>query len=180
MPLGLRSILILITMLAASNSAGAHSCTIAADKKQLIESVLCGQAAKEPEYQQFGPGCFERSLAKRLEDSAVQIHMYKLCGDAKFSDALRRATVSAMEFMELLSPCVSESVDIKAVMDDRYEFVERKAAGLTCTSDRRARLSQRRSFFEGQIAQSQDNSLIPTILKRLRIRLDEKGDLIDE
>ncbi|MER9302446.1 hypothetical protein NKJ06_12270 [Mesorhizobium sp. M0293] len=172
--------LIFLVMSSASSGAESHSCLISVDKKELIESVLCGQAAKEPEYQQFGPGCFKRSIEKRLEDSAAQIYMYKLCGDTKFSNEMLEGNVRALEFMELLAPCVSESVDIRAVMDDRYQFVERKAAGLTCTSDTRALLSQRRAFFEGLIAQSQDESLVIKILSRLRIRLDDQGNLVDD
>jgi hypothetical protein len=175
-----RYLLISFFFLSNSGSAEAHSCLIASDKKQLIASILCGEGAKESEYHQVGPGCFKRSVTKRLEDSAAQIYLYKLCGDAEFSDEMRRGTVRALHFMELLAPCVAESVDIKAVMDDRYQFIERKGANLTCTSDIRMLLSQRRPFFDGLIAQSQDESLFTKILGKLRIRLDDQGNLVDE
>jgi hypothetical protein len=170
---------ILFWVVAVTTGIAAPTCEIAPQKKQLIESLLCGQNAPEEEYRQSGAGCFRRSVEKRLEDSAIQIHIFSLCGELEFAKSIQQATVDAMKFMEMFAPCVTEKVDIKAVMDERTTFVQRKAAGLTCTSDMRAMLERRKPAFDALIAQSKDMTLFQKILDNLEMTIDAQGNLFD-
>jgi hypothetical protein len=165
--------------LAGSQAFAQPVCDIAPEKKEMIQSLLCGQAAPEPEYRQFGPGCFRRSVEKRLQDSAVQILLYRVCGDEEFANSLEAATVRAMQFMEGFAVCASDKVDINEVMQERTAFVKQKAAALTCTEQLRARSVERRAFFQSQIDQSHDATLFPMILDQLSIRMEPDGSLVD-
>jgi hypothetical protein len=164
---------------ATSNSPAAPTCEITPEKKELIGSLLCGQAAIEREYQERGPGCFERSITKRLQDSAIQIHVFRLCGEPEFAAQLEAATVKAIRFMEALAPCLNESVDIESVMQGRTAFVKNKAAGMGCSADIRSTLEQRRAAFEAMVAQSKDPNLSAAIFDRLSISIDAEGNVRD-
>ena len=166
-------------LLLGSTCQSAPNCEISFEKKQTIQSVLCGQNATETQYRQFGPGCIKRSLERRLEDSAVQIFSFQVCGEAEFAEELRKATVEAMTFMEVLAPCVNEAIDIAAIMDERTKFVEQKGARLTCKPEFQSMLESRKPFFQAQIVLSKDPSLRAKLLSRMEINVDEEGNLSD-
>lgn len=163
-----------------ANSMARPTCNIAPDKKALIASVLCGQAAPEPEYRQEGPGCLRRSLEKRLEDSAVQLHLYRICDDEAFASRMESALVNTIAFMEKLAPCVDEDIDVQTVMDERTAFVRDKASSLTCTAQHRALLQQRRPAFEAMMTQATDPAIEASIFRKLGIDIDPQGNVVDQ
>ena len=173
----IRALLLLFALVGAANAQPV--CDVTPEKRQLITSLLCGQHAPEDAYRQYGPGCFKRSVERRLEDSVLQVYLYELCGEGQFANEMRDATIKAMQFMEMFSSCVDEIVNIEEIYEDRDRYVRNRAKSLTCTPDRRSLVKSRRSFFEAQVAQSKDVNLVPTILNRLSIRVDGDGNLFD-
>jgi hypothetical protein len=158
----------------------APTCNISSEKRQLIESVMCGQSAVEPEYRQFGPGCVRRSVEKRLEDTAIQIHVLKLCGDQIFAAEMKDGTIATMKFMELLTPCLSEEISVSDIMDERISFVENKAANLTCSAEMREMIEARKPQLRMMVSQSKDPRIVENILTKLGIKLDSENNLSDQ
>ena len=103
-------------------------CEIDEQKKRNINAILCGQSAPESDYRFSGPNCVVNSFRKRLEDTAIQIHAYRLCGEREFSDRLKEANLKAMKFMETLSVCISERVDLAKMMEDSLTAILRRPA----------------------------------------------------
>lgn len=139
---------------------------------------MCGQAARELPYRQSGPGCLERSATKRLEDTAIHIYMYQKCGSPKFSAELEIAAVKIMKFMEKLSVCVSENVNLDKIMQERMLFVMGRAATLKCTSALRAKLRKRRGAFETLIKESR-NLNEERLFEKMGVRIDGGGNVRD-
>jgi hypothetical protein len=162
----------------ATQALGQATCDIEPQKRHIIESVLCSQGSSEKAYQQSGSGCFERSVTKRLEDSAAQIFMFEKCVDSGFALELQEATIRAMGFMEELSVCVEEKVDLDAILRDRMAFIRGKASTLDCSIRIRSQLHRRRPAFEEMIQQSSEISRA-TILKNLGVVVDRNGNVSD-
>ena len=157
---------------------GQATCDIEPRKRQVIESVLCGQASPDKAYQHSGLGCFERSVSQRLEDSAAQIFMFEKCVDSKFALELQEATVKAMVFMENLSVCVEEDVDLDKVLQDKMAFIRKKGSTLDCSIRIKSQLYQRRPAFEAMIEQS--NEVNRTIIfQKLGVKIDANGNISD-
>jgi hypothetical protein len=157
---------------------GQATCDIEPRKRQVIESVLCGQASPDKAYQQSGSGCFERSVTQRLEDSAAQIFMFEKCVDSDFALKLQEATIRAMGFMEDLAVCIKEDVDLDEVMQDRMAFIREKGSTLDCSIRIKSHLYQRRPAFEAMIQQSSEIDRA-TIFKNLGITIDTNGNVSD-
>ncbi|NKW72159.1 hypothetical protein HGD85_04170 [Rhodobacteraceae bacterium R_SAG10] len=162
----------------ANHALAQMNCEISPEKKVVIESILCGQAAQEVEYRQYGQGCFKRSVEKRLEDSAIQITAYEKCEDPKFSAELEVATIRVMRFMDELSVCVSERVNIAAIMKDRMDFARRKSFDLSCTPKLRAHLQRRKPAFKAMIQQS-TGDFQTAIFEKLGVFVDDDGNVWD-
>jgi len=164
-------------MLLATSAYANPTCTLSPDKKRLITELLCGQHSLEQAYRKFGQGCVANSIAARLEDSAVQIHFYKLCGFGAFSEQLREANESAVEFIKILAVCSGETIKVEKIMDDKLSYVAQRAAGSQCSQSMLSKLKQRREFFQAQIDQSKDPSLLPQIFNKLNIVVDSSGNI---
>jgi hypothetical protein len=120
-----------------------------------------------------GSGCAKRSAAKRLEDSAVQIFSYRLCGQPGFALRIERATLRAMRLYEALSSCAGEQLDLDALLEDRINHVSRRASGLRCDAALRGQLKRRRPELESTVLSSEDP--LPAILDRLLLQIDSNG-----
>jgi hypothetical protein len=153
------------------------SCEIDEDKKRTISAVLCGQAAPEVEYRFSGPGCLVKSISKRLDDSAIQIHAFRICGEPDFSERLKEANLRAVKFMETLSTCTPEKPDIRKIMENAIINIARRVTGESCTYDLRARLSQRRPYFEKMIDLSKDTNAPAAIFEKLGVEVDGAGNI---
>jgi len=162
----------------STDAWGQPTCDIAPQTKQLLEKVLCGQAAQEKAYQQFGPGCFERSATKRIDDTAIQVVTYEKCLDSDFSAELMRASLNFMHFMEALSVCVSETVSLEDIMQERMEFARRKSGTLNCTSSLRSKLQKKRPAFEAMIIQINEIDQA-ALLAGFGVVIDENGNVSD-
>lgn len=173
----LLSCIIACHMFLATSALAQASCDIAPETKQAIEKILCGQTAQEKVYQKFGPDCFKRSVTKRLEDTAIQIFSYQKCSDADFSVELMQANLKALSFMENLSVCISETVDLEQIMEDRLEFVKRKAGTMNCSSSLRHKLRQRRPAFEAMIKQANEFDL-SELLASFGVTIDDNGNVV--
>ena len=152
-------------------------CSISEDKKQLIYSVLCGQAAPESEYRFSGANCASNSIKRRMDDSAIQVVGYSLCGDKYFSQQLQDGNIRASSFMQILSVCTPEKIDIYDIFENSLREARLQANRFACTSDLRQRLEQRRPYFATMIEQSKSPILIETIFGRLGIKVDAQGNI---
>ena len=83
-----------------------------------------------------------------------------------------------MSFMEDLSVCVSETVDLEEIMQERMEFVRRKTGTLNCTSSLRAKLKKRRPAFEAMIEQANEIDQA-ALLAKFGIVVDVYGNVSD-
>jgi hypothetical protein len=171
-------VLAVAQVLLATQVWGQATCNIEPKKRQVIESFLCGQASPDKLYQKSGSGCFERSVTQRLEDSAIQIFMFEKCVDSKFSLELQDATIRAIGFMEDLSACINEDVDLSKVMQDRMSYIREKGSNLVCSIHIKSQLYQRRPALEAMIQQNNEiNSA--AIFKNLGIVIDINGNILD-
>lgn len=164
------------------NNANAQekTCNIDPQKKAIIAAILCGQAAREDAYRFSGDGCAKKSIEKRLEDSAIQIHMYNICGDQEFARQIREATVNSMKFTEALLPCTGETFSLDKSMNERIHYVEQRAKNVTCDSTMKSTLRSRRSAFETMIKMANNPETEKNIFEKLRIALDKDGSVIDK
>ena len=153
------------------------SCEIDENKKRAIYELLCGQMAAEADYRFSGSGCFAKSMGKRLDDSAIHILAHRLCGEGELSERIKEANLKAMKFMETLSVCTPERVDLKQLMEEALKRTAQRAAGRNCTTDLRANLVQRRTFFEKMIGLANDQNFLPAMLEKMGLRLDGDGSI---
>lgn len=155
------------------------TCNISLDKKVLITKILCGQNSRDKAYRMFGTDCVKRSVTLRLEDSAVQVYLYRICGAGSFSDQLQEATIATMVFMETLSICTSERINLKSIMEDRIRYVKSRSSSLKCSHSTRSKLRSRRQLFQSMIDQAADPKTEQLIFNRLGIRWDGKGNIVE-
>ena len=155
------------------------SCDISPEKQKFITALLCGQFASEKVYQQSGPGCVGRSVEVRMTDSAAQIYMYELCGFVDFSNELKAATLRAMGFMQKLSICSSERVDLGTLLESKLADVARTSTTAACTPSIRLRLANRKSTFQTMIDQSKDDTFLERLMGKLDIMFDNQGNIVE-
>lgn len=160
-------------------NAQSSTCDIDAQKKDTIKSILCGQAAPEAAYRFSGDGCAKKSIQKRLEDSAIQIHMYSICGDKDFANQIRMGTLLSMKFIEKLLPCTGEILSLENIMSERIQYVKKRADGITCDAMMKAKLKQRRAFFEKTIEMANNTEVTETIFQKLGVKISDNGSVID-
>ena len=159
----------------------AQTCEISADKKAVIEALLCGQYAQEQEYHFSGPDCINKSAKQRAEDTAAQLMVLRACGHADVAAELKKATIIAFRFMKTLSVCTNQIIDFESVFETAEFTVKRKAgAGLLCTSSLRGIITQRLPVFRNMITMSKDPNLNSDIYKALKIRVDQDGNITEE
>ena len=149
--------------------------SVSPGKKDQITALLCGRLSGDAAYRMSGPGCVGKSVTKRSEDTAIQIHSYRLCGYQKFAEELRVASVRAMGFMESLSVCTSERIDVRSILDDRMKYVAGRTSGMKCDDSLRRQLTSRRPALEAMISSRAD----PTseALQGLGLQIDAAGNV---
>lgn len=171
--------LLVTIVISPLHSHAAQKCDIAADKKKAIEFVLSGGAAKEQEYKFSGPDCVRQSLSQRMQDTAIQIYMAKMCGDTELAEKLTTGIIKANSFISALSQCAGQSVDVERVYRDAESYVANRAAGQTCSSSIRSTLAQNRSRLL-QITEMGDSpQALDQIYSKLGIKVDADGNVSD-
>lgn len=158
----------------------AQTCEVSADKRAVIEALLCGQYAQEEEYQFSGPDCITKSVNQRLEDSVAQLVVLRACGYADFAKELKETTFIASKFMSTLSICTDQTIDFDAIFENAIASVKRKSGGLTCTPSLRNLITQRLPAFRSMINMSKDPNINSDIYKTLNIRVDANGNISEE
>ena len=167
--------------LLASGAMGSGSCNISAEKKKLITAVLCGEYTDgtDTAYRFSGPGCAERSLTMRLQDSALQVVMYKRCGDPDFAGELMLANSKSLNFLEVLSVCAGEKLDIKSISFQQLTEMERKFGTAQCSYALK-KLESRKPFFRRLIDQASDPDIEQKTYDALQIAVDHDGNITDK
>ena len=153
-------------------------CDIPDVTKKVIYHVLCGGAAPEANYRFEGPNFLKASVAKRLDDSAVQIHAYKMCREDEFSERLKFASLNAIQFIEILSVCTPERPDINRMMEASLRDMAKRMVRETCTPAWRELLTKRRSSLEKLIQQTQQSS-VDAVYEKLKVRVDNEGNVFE-
>jgi hypothetical protein len=172
--------LVINVSLGLAQSWAETTCSITEEKKQAIHALLCGQFAAELEYKFEGPNCVEKAARKRAEDSAIQVHAYKKCDDQDFSDRLRQAILNSVGFIQVLSTCTEEKIDMDKIMDDAMKEVEGRISDERCDDALRLTLKARRSFFENILRQAEDPSIAEAIYDKLGLTVDQAGNVRDK
>jgi hypothetical protein len=174
---------LLFLFLLASNVAHAQpSCKISLEKKELISKLLCGEfeEGSDQAYRFSGPNCVKASASKRLEDSALQIQLYKLCGDTEFSDQLMDANLKAMDFIQVLAVCTDEQVELKDILSDRMAYVRTRIGADSCPPSIKQKLDDRRQFFQKQIEFSKQSNLNEKMLDMFKVQVDSAGNISEK
>jgi hypothetical protein len=175
-----RLVLVVLSLVVASTSvANSQQCNIAEEKKRLIATVLCGDAAPEREYKFSGSGCVFKSTQQRMADSALQIYAYQKCGEPLFAIRLGEATIKATQFVQTLAVCGGERIDINQILEQALKDVQVRYASLQCAAVK-DQLEKRKPVFEQLIQQANDPSTVETIYQKLGITVDRNGDVKDK
>ena len=156
------------------------TCVISEAKRHVVNNVLCGQSAPEPEYHFSGPNCLTNSVTKRFEDTAIQIVVYRICGDQQFSDRLKEANFQTNKLFKLLSACTSERPDFNKILEDAITKAAQHAGSMTCPPEMRAMADSRRAYFEQTITLANDPKTVPATLEKLGITVDSSGNIRDK
>jgi hypothetical protein len=151
------------------------SCNLEKNRKEAIEAVLCGQAAQEQEYRFSGKDCVRNSLRKRLGDSAIQVAMFRACGDLIFPQKMEIATISTVKFMQTLSICTQERIDVRSIFDQEIARITKEAP--SCNSQHRNLLESRRPYFEKMIDAVNNQNIDQIVYDRLGIVVDSNGNI---
>ena len=157
-------------------------CNIAPEKKVLIGKFLCGEfsSGADEAYKFSGPNCVANSISKRLEDSAVQVQLYRLCGDTEFANRLAASGPKTFQFLQTLSVCTDERISVKDIFDDRMAYVSTRLAGELCTDHIGQELNDKRQILEGQLQLSEQPNINETIYHRLGIAVDGAGNVFEK
>lgn len=175
-----RILLIAVHLSLFSHHVEAQTCEISADKRAVVEALLCGQYAQEKEYQFAGPDCIGKSIKQRLEDTAAQLIVLRVCGHNGFADELKEATLVASQFMSILSTCTDQTVDFDDIFENAIVFVNKKSGVPTCTSSLRSKITQRLPVFRSMISMSKDPNLNSDIYNALGIIVDANGNISEK
>lgn len=152
-------------------------CEITQNKKDLIYSTLCGQAAQETVYRFSGVNCAKNSIKRRMDDSAIQVLAYEMCGDRNFSEQLRSANIRAVAFMQTLSVCTPELIDVSKIFDEALRDMRTKAGRMPCTMDLRQTLEQRRPYFRTMIEQANSKEFLDKMFALIGVDVDGVGNV---
>lgn len=156
-------------------------CRIDDSKRRIIEAFFCGQMAPEPQYRFTGPNCIAKSTDKRMEDTAIQIYAFRICGDLQFADDMKRANEEVGALMSIFSPCLSERVDVAAILDEKIRSAADLVQGKTCTAHLRSLLAQRKPEFQRMVEASKHTGMVTQIaLDRLGLKVDQEGNVVDK
>jgi hypothetical protein len=174
-----RKFILVTIVMSPLQSHAAPKCDIAADKQQMIEFVLCGGAAKEQEYKFSGSDCVSQSLSQRMQDTAIQIYMAKICGDTELAEKLTKGIIKANTFIGTLSQCTGQTVDVERVYRDAESYVANRAAGQTCSPSIRSTLAQNRSRLLQTTEMGDNPQILDQIYSKLGIKVDIDGNVSD-
>ncbi|MGE3646385.1 MAG: hypothetical protein AB7F96_21270 [Beijerinckiaceae bacterium] len=173
----IRAVVFLLLMF---NPAGANPlCAVSGEKREIINKLLCGQFAKEAEYRFGGPACYRSSATKRLEDSALHVVIFRVCGEPDFAEKLRLAHLQAFSFMKNLAVCAEREFDIEKAFDVILQSTESKFRNLGCQADMRSSISRRRPYFERMIEIASSRNMAQEVFKKLGIRVSSDGKIVD-
>ncbi len=171
------SLLILFALIRTVSASAEPVCAVTPEKKALIISFLCGQEARDTEYRKSGSGCFKRSIEKRLEDSAIQVFAFRLCGDETSASELESSIIINMRLMEKLAPCTGEKVNISSIWQQRVSYVKGRAGAMSCTQHLRSSINRRKPALKAYIEEGSDQNIERTVFERLGIALDGYGNV---
>jgi hypothetical protein len=157
-----------------------QSCEIASQKRSFINAMLCGQAAVEREYRFSGKDCAKKSATARMEDSAIQIMLYRECGFENFSDFLYAANIRAMRFIEELQPCTGEKFSLNQVMAEAQKIAGRKLRGFRCTSSFRSKLIERKPSFQQMIDMALSDEITQQIYNKIGVMIEQDGSVVEQ
>jgi len=168
-------------ILACTSSAQANpTCLIGNEKKAFIKAILCGQNAPEAAYRFSGPDCVRKSLARRLEDSIVHVEVLLKCGHAMFAERYKKGVLESVKFMQTLSVCTNDRLNVSKVYADREKYVRLRLKNSICNKQMRALIKQRKPYFESLINIGAKNSLTEKIFNKLEISVDQDGNVIEK
>jgi hypothetical protein len=171
--------IVAFSLIAASQIQAQPQCSISDEKKRLIMSGLCGDMAKESDYKFSGPNCVANSVRKRFQDSAAQIIAYRTCGDEPFSVRLKFGTLRAAHFIQILSACSQEKIDVEKIMDEAMAYAQQHISSLRCEDVRRM-LADRKSSFEQMMQQAHDPTVEQNVYDKIGISVDGAGNVTDK
>jgi hypothetical protein len=120
------------------------------------------------------------SVAKRLEDSAVQISVLRLCGETDFANRMESVALKTNGFIQTLSVCTAERIDIREIYEDRLSYVSSRMATERCSPSMREMIESRRTFFENQMQIAEMPNIEEVIFDKLQIKIDTEGNLSDK
>lgn len=165
----------------ADYSYGEVTCKIADAKKTIVADLLCGRLAQGPdaEYRADGPGCFQKSVTKRLEDSALHVLVFQLCNDEEFAARLEKANLKVLRFMGDLGSCIGEPLDLAKIQEESTQRVRQSLQVASCTSQYRGLIQRRKADFDRMIAISESVDAEIFFSEKLMIQRDSQGNLID-
>ena len=162
----------------SSQAFAVNKCDISQEKKDIILSLLCGKFSKEKEYQTNGTGCAIISLNKRLEDSAIQIYVYKVCGEENFSEELKNATLLSIKFIEDLLPCIDEKINLVETLNEKLKQVSSRI-GNDCPNYIKSKLASRKPYFEQMIKMSKQPNSILENFDKIGIKYDKNHNIVE-
>ncbi|MGU9982475.1 hypothetical protein ACJ4V0_20770 [Phreatobacter sp. HK31-P] len=177
----IRAFLVAIAVLGtfANPAFSQAQCRFDPQKAERLRFFLCGGTAPEPEYRMTGPGCIQRSMSARLSDTAIQAHIYRLCGDAAFADRLLEGVRGGLRPLEMLAVCAGEPVNVARMLEQQIASAATRLAGASCNAELRSISQQKKPELERNTAFSLDPANHRTIFERLGVLVDSGGNIRD-
>lgn len=167
-----------VVLFLLSLTTGAYTqCLISAEKKELINDLLCGRGGTE--YPVYGDGCVKKSAEMRLLDSAKQYWVLKICGFHEEANILDKAFRNISREMTPLLACSSEKLDYAALYERVFKEVEVVSSNKSCTATIRQAISSRKDQIlkEAESAGSQDIRLL--LEQSLKIKINHDGSITE-
>lgn len=90
------------------------------------------------------------------------------------------ANLKALQFVQVLSICTEERIQLSEMFDERMRYVAVRIGNDPCQPSIRHDLSERRSFFEQQIQQSSQKDINQTVYEMMKVKVDAAGNITDE
>lgn len=169
----------LFAIVLASSAQAAPQCLLQPDKRELVTKLICGQYAPEQHYRHVGPGCFERSLRARANDSAVHVSLYALCGEASLSERIRAANEQTFAMMQKLSVCAGEVADGAAIFRASLEAVRKKLSNESCGPKHRELVATRRTHFLTMANSIESGAAETGLFGKLGIMIGADGSVLE-
>lgn len=176
----MRLLILLVLIGLPFQVAAAPQCDLPEEKKKRIISILCGGAATEREYQTTGSNCVREATLRRMRDSAAQIIVLQKCDDPAFAERFKAATIKASRFIQLMSTCSQERIDVGKMLDDAVAELSTQSNTLRCDGDMQRLIVTRKPAFENMIRMSDDPSTQAAILTQLGIVADNQGNISEK